>query len=190
MKVKELMFKCLYVTFIYLNLAIKTQLTSNENWNQRPCDDLLLGQYKCDNPEIDEQSQAEKNCTKQRTVQVACYPAKNIICNGIVFNSTQIGFYKHVPCRYVTKYHYQTTVLLSVFLGMFGADRFYLGYYAYGAIKLCTFGVMFIGYLFDMILIITQSLGPSDGSSYIVDYAQLLYPSLIYNNDTFNLTFN
>jgi len=190
MRIKDFVLKSLCVTFIFLNLATKTQLNSNEEWKKRPCNELLIGQYKCDKPEIDELTQAEKNCTKDNLVQVACYPANNVICDGLIFNSTRIGFYKQVTCRYVTKYNYQTTVLLSVFLGMFGADRFYLGYYAYGAIKLCTFGVLFIGYLVDMILIITQTLGPHDGSNYIVDYAQLLYPSLLYNNDTFNLTFN
>ena len=163
---------------------------SNENWKKRPCSQLSIGQYKCDKPVIDEQTQSARNCSSDNTVSVACYPARNVTCDGKQFDSKQIGFYKSVRCRYVTKYHYQTAVLLSVFLGVFGADRFYLGYYAYGVIKLCTFGVMFIGYLFDMILIITQYLGPSDGSDYIVDYAQLLYPSMLYNNNTFNLTFN
>ena len=193
MKFKGFMYKSLVLTLIYLNFICSQNnphANSNANWKQRACSQLLMGQFKCDKPQIDEQTQAEKNCTKENLVQVACYPAKNVICDGKVFDSNTIGFYKNVKCRYVTKYHYQTAVLLSVFLGFLGADRFYLGYFAYGAIKLCTFGVMFIGYLVDMILIITQTLGPSDGSNYIVDYAQLLYPSMLYNNNTFNLTFN
>lgn len=53
---------------------------------------------------------------------------------------------------------------------MFGADRFYLGYYAIGLLKFCTFGFMLIGQLLDIILIITQVLRPADGSYYIIDY--------------------
>ena len=37
------------------------------------------------------------------------------------------AFTKEEPCRYVTGYDYRTALVLSVFLGMFGADRFYLG---------------------------------------------------------------
>ena len=181
--------RCLIITILNILNASNSQ-NLNDNWQNKPCSQLLMGQYKCDKPVIDDQTQSAQNCSSDNTVRVACYPAKNITCEGKQFNSKQVGFYKSVHCRYVTTYHYQTAVLLSVFLGIFGADRFYLGYYSYGVIKLCTFGVMFIGYLVDMILIITQYLGPSDGSDYIVDYAQLLYPSLLYNNNTFNLTFN
>lgn len=42
-------------------------------------------------------------------------------------------------------YSFETSLLLSVFLGMFGADRFYLGYPAIGLFKLCTLGCMFLG---------------------------------------------
>jgi len=42
-------------------------------------------------------------------------------------------------------YSFETSLLLSIFLGMFGADRFYLGYPAIGLFKMCTLGCMFIG---------------------------------------------
>ena len=48
---------------------------------------------------------------------------------------------------------------------------------------------MLVGYLIDVLLIITQTLKPSDGSNYIVDYyGQLLIPTPSYNNNTFNVT--
>lgn len=176
-----------------------TQTIQNENqtsdsnvpsWHLRPCSGLLMGQFVCDKPKIDDYTQAAINCSSNSSVKVACYPNKKIKCEGKTFDGKTIGFYKDTLCRFVTKYHYQTAVLFSIFLGFLGVDRFYLGYVAFGVIKLCTFGLMFIGYLIDMILIITQTLGPSDGSAYIVDYGQLLYPSMVYNNYTFNLTFN
>jgi TM2 domain-containing membrane protein YozV len=158
-------------------------------WQRRSCSSLLLGQFKCDEPKIDERTQSEFNCTQNHTVLVACYPAENVYCDGRLFEGRTIGFYLEKPCRYVTKYHYQTAVLLSIFTGMFGVDRFYLGYYTIGIAKLCTFGLMFIGYLVDLILIITQYLEPADGSKYIVDYyGQVIYPSHVYNNYTFNVT--
>lgn len=64
-----------------------------------------------------------------------------------------------------------------------------VGYIAIGVLKTCTFGFMLIGYVWDLVLIITQNLKPNDGSDYIVDYyGQVLYPTPLYNNNTYNLT--
>lgn len=67
-------------------------------------------------------------------------------------------------------YHFDTALLLSVFLGMFGVDRFYLGYPAIGLLKFCTLGFMFLGQLVDVILIATQVVGPADGSAYVIPF--------------------
>lgn len=53
-------------------------------------------------------------------------------------------------------YSLEIALLLSVFLGMFGLDRFYLGYPGIGLAKLCTLGFMFLGQLLDIILIASQ----------------------------------
>ena len=58
------------------------------------------------------------------------------------------------------------TVLLSVFVGSLGVDRFYLGYIGTGVLKLVTFGGLGIWWLIDLIRIATRSLGPADGSDY------------------------
>lgn len=72
--------------------------------------------------------------------------------------------------RYTNGYSYETALLLSVFLGMFGIDRIYLGYYAVGLAKFCTLGFLFLGQLIDIILIATQTIGPADGSHYVISY--------------------
>ncbi|PRP74463.1 hypothetical protein PROFUN_06592 [Planoprotostelium fungivorum] len=64
-------------------------------------------------------------------------------------------------------YYYKRAVGLSVFLGYFGVDRFYLGYPAIGLLKLGTFGGFLFGAWIDVILISTQVVGPADGSAYI-----------------------
>lgn len=53
--------------------------------------------------------------------------------------------------------------LLSWFLGMYGIDRFYLGYKGLGILKLVTLGACGIWALVDFILILVGELKSSDG---------------------------
>lgn len=57
---------------------------------------------------------------------------------------------------------WMTTVLLSVFLGSLGIDRFYLGHTGLGVVKLITFGGCGVWYLVDLILIAVGNLRDSD----------------------------
>ncbi len=57
-----------------------------------------------------------------------------------------------------------TAVLLSAFLGTFGADRFYMGYTPLGIVKLLTAGGCGIWWLIDLIMILTNSLKDADGN--------------------------
>lgn len=59
-----------------------------------------------------------------------------------------------------------TALILSIFLGGLGVDRFYLGYTGLGILKLLTGGVFGIMSLVDIIMIATGSLRPADGSPY------------------------
>ncbi len=54
-------------------------------------------------------------------------------------------------------------LILSIFFGHIGVDRFYLGYVGLGLLKLFTFGGCGIWWLVDIILIATRKLPDSDG---------------------------
>ncbi|GEE02441.1 hypothetical protein nbrc107696_28870 [Gordonia spumicola] len=58
---------------------------------------------------------------------------------------------------------WMTALLLSVFLGSLGIDRFYLGYTGLGVAKLLTFGGCGIWALIDLVLIAMRNVPDSDG---------------------------
>lgn len=58
-------------------------------------------------------------------------------------------------------------LLLSIFLGGLGIDRFYLGYSGLGILKLITAGGFGIWWLIDVILIATNKLRDSEGNELI-----------------------
>eukprot|EP00794_Sanderia_malayensis_P008155 gene8155-9027_t len=150
----------------------------------KDCSELLPGQYKCKDPEIDASTQSEVGCRKNRTVLVPCIPVAGVYCNGRIYDGYDAGFHKEVSCKYVGDKSFITTLLLSIFLGVFGIDRFYLGYPAIGLLKFCTLGFFMIFQLVDVILIATQVLKPADGSDYITEYYGTLLHSLTSNNET------
>ncbi len=60
-----------------------------------------------------------------------------------------------------------TALILSIFAGELGIDRFYLGYIGIGLLKLFTVGCFGILWLIDIIQIATGNLQPADGGGYL-----------------------
>jgi TM2 domain-containing membrane protein YozV len=58
---------------------------------------------------------------------------------------------------------WMVTLLLSIFLGSLGVDRFYLGYTGLGIAKLLTAGGCGIWWLIDLIFIVTGKMVDSQG---------------------------
>ncbi|XP_070563107.1 TM2 domain-containing protein biscotti-like [Ptychodera flava] len=174
----------IFVYFSIFCLLLKNVVRSSQDLNLE-CKDLLMGQYYCDRPDIDSKTQSAVGCASDGTVLVNCYPAPNVTCDQHTYNGSQVGFEKEVPCRYTNGVHYEVSVLLSVFLGMFGIDRFYLGYPAIGLLKLSTLGFFFLGQLIDIILIASQVVGPADGSEYIIDFFGARLVHITEDNETY-----
>jgi len=55
------------------------------------------------------------------------------------------------------------TLLLSIFVGGLGIDRFYLGYIGLGILKLLTAGGCGIWWLIDLIIIVTGGMKDANG---------------------------
>lgn len=62
------------------------------------------------------------------------------------------------------KKSWTVAILLSLFLGGIGADRFYLGYTGLGILKLVTLGGCGVWALIDLILIIMKKMKDANGN--------------------------
>lgn len=165
--------------FLYLCVAAN-------DIEEMDCSKLRLGQYLCPDPSydlIDPKTQQPYGCTQENKARVPCRVAPNIICKDTKNSTT----FREIPCKWTNGYSFETAMLLSIFLGMFGADRFYLGYPAIGLLKFCTLGFMFLGQLIDIILIATQVVGPADGSYYVIPYYGAGIEVIRSNNWTYKL---
>ncbi|KAJ8968274.1 hypothetical protein NQ317_008904 [Molorchus minor] len=90
-----------------------------------------------------------------------CTVNDDILCLG------HRTFNKKLKCNWTGGYRWTTAVGLSILLGGFGADRFYLGHWQEGIGKLFSFGGFGVWTIIDVILISLHYLGPADGSLYI-----------------------
>jgi len=59
------------------------------------------------------------------------------------------------------------TLFFCIWFGMFGGHRFYVGKTGTGVVWLLTFGCFFIGYVVDLILILTGQFYDKDGKPVI-----------------------
>ena len=144
------------------------------------CSHVLLGQYQCSPPAIDSETQQPVGCDQNNTAFVNCTLRQGLVCE----DTNNPWFQMAIHCRHTNEYSYETALILSIFLGMFGADRFYLGYPALGLLKFCTLGFLFLGQLVDIILIAMQIVGPADGSYYVIKYFGPKLDIVSYNDKT------
>ncbi|CAG7835268.1 unnamed protein product [Allacma fusca] len=101
------------------------------------------------------------NAAPRNYFKANCTVLPNVLCLG------NRSFSRNLPCNWKNGYRWSTAFLLSVTLGGFGADRFYLGRWQEGIGKLFSFGGLGLWTIVDIILIGVRYLGPADGSLFV-----------------------
>lgn len=102
----------------------------------RKCAELLLGQYRCDDPLIDDRTQEPEGCERVYyiadgeekfldTAPVICHSAPQIQCEGGTFNETLDAyvFKRTIPCRWTNGKNYRLTLFLSLFFGKIRVNK-------------------------------------------------------------------
>ncbi|XP_055346393.1 TM2 domain-containing protein 3-like [Paramacrobiotus metropolitanus] len=98
-----------------------------------------------------------------KRVRKNCTANHDVICLG------NRRFHKADTCNFSSGHRWSVAMILSITLGGFGGDRFYLGHWQEGVGKLFSFGGLGVWTVVDIILIAIGYLRPRDGSLYI-DY--------------------
>ncbi|XP_074523257.1 TM2 domain-containing protein 3 [Halichoeres trimaculatus] len=120
------------------------------------CWQLDESQYRCSNST----NCMTVSCPRKR-YNATCDVLDHVHCLG------KRRFQKRLFCNWTGGYKWSTALALSITLGGFGADRFYLGQWREGLGKLFSFGGLGIWTLIDVLLIGVGYVGPADGSLYI-----------------------
>ncbi|KJH49572.1 TM2 domain protein [Dictyocaulus viviparus] len=129
-------------------ISVKRNAYCRYCWQSDPSDYDCLPQSNC-------------STTSWQLVPTECSVHPNVICKGRrVFN-------KRIRCNWSSGISWAKTMFLSVTLGGFGADRFYLGLWKSAIGKLFSFGGLGIWTMVDVVLIAIGYIRPADGSLYI-----------------------
>lgn len=88
-----------------------------------------------------------------------CYPLKGVVCLGEPY-----WIVNDFRCFQEGTKSYISVLICSIFFGIFGVDRFLLGYPLLGTMKLLTLGGFGIWYIIDLIMISLGILNPYIGS--------------------------
>lgn len=133
----------------------------------RICTSVGLNKFQAEFPDIELPS---NGCDKEYNKDLnafgigICQPVKGAVCLG-----EKLWIVNDHRCFIDGDVSYITAFITSLFFGIFGVDRFYLGYAFLGTLKLLTLGGFGIMYLVDLIRIAIGSLQPAL-STYKIGY--------------------
>uniref|UniRef100_A0A7E4VYW8 TM2 domain-containing protein n=1 Tax=Panagrellus redivivus TaxID=6233 RepID=A0A7E4VYW8_PANRE len=154
------------------------------------CNDLKKGQYICETPVIDAVTNKFTTCAEDNSISVKCKTIPGLKCRGKNDKTGEFIMKIENACRYNTHVKHVGALLLSVFLGVLGIDRFYLGHFTIGLFKLCSCGFFMLLYVADIIFIALKIITPADGSHYVVSHHEPHIASSTFLNETSMLLYN
>lgn len=136
------------------NVQCQGERTFQRQMNCRYCYQTELWQQNCE-------QHANCNSASDKFYRTNCTVHQDVLCLGLR------SFTRNLRCNWTQGYRWSTALLISLTLGGFGADRFYLGHWQEGIGKLFSFGGLGVWTIIDVLLISMHYLGPADGSLYI-----------------------
>lgn len=136
------------------NVQCQGERTFQRQMNCRYCYQTELWQQNCE-------QHANCNSASDKFYRTNCTVHQDVLCLG------NRSFTRNLRCNWTQGYKWSTALLISLTLGGFGADRFYLGHWQEGIGKLFSFGGLGVWTIIDVLLISMHYLGPADGSLYI-----------------------
>ncbi|KAF7257804.1 hypothetical protein EG68_04704 [Paragonimus skrjabini miyazakii] len=131
------------------NYSVKREFVCRYCYQVEDKDVICLGRAKCRQPLV-----------PRSFYETLCEPRPYTLCLG------RRIFRRMLPCNWSSGKSYITALLLSLFLGGFGADRFYLGMWIEGLGKLFSFGGLGIWSVVDFILLLAGYLKPPGDAVY------------------------
>jgi len=155
-------FTCSYGEPAVYNLSVLPEVHCNGDRNQlreAPCV-FCYQTSKSDHVCSHSKTCNSRGLPNHRRYLSTCKAKSSTLC----FGARQ--FSKHRLCGFTTGYSWTTSMLLSITLGGFGVDRFYLGHWREGIGKLFSFGGLGVWTLIDVVLIAIGYVTPADGSLY------------------------
>ncbi|KAF6773844.1 hypothetical protein AHF37_05817 [Paragonimus kellicotti] len=131
------------------NYSVKKEFVCRYCYQVEDKNVVCLGRVKCRQPLV-----------PRSFYETLCEPRPYTLCLG------RRIFRRMLPCNWSSGKSYITALLLSLFLGGFGADRFYLGMWIEGLGKLFSFGGLGIWSVVDFILLLAGYLKPPGDAVY------------------------